>query len=495
MRSPSGRHRWARRALLGVGWLLLFSLPLLPARAQPAAQDTDTPEPTGTSSGFSQPSLVLTSYSIPGSAVAPGQSFTLDFRLANQGGSKARNVVITTVAADLVPRGNGGVIAGGAISAGADTGYSQGLTARADLTPGAVTTLQIVVDYTDPAEVPYQRTFTLGIRIKSPHSASSNPPATTTPAVRPVLLVTGYTTAPETLRAGHTFDLSLQVENRGGEAARSVGLILGGGAQTQSGTPEAGGSAGLSGASGDFTNFAPVGTSNISALGDVEPGATQTAVVSLIVNSSTNPGAYTLKISFVYADDSGAGFTDDQVITLLVHQPPIVELSFYQPPEPFFVGQPGVLPIQVVNLDRRSTLLGRMEVTSPSGETSNNVSPVGYLDPGMFYTLDVLFTPFEVGPQRIDVRIDYQDDFNQPQSLAQTLDVEALEAPEPMDGEFGGMDEPGGVYPEVIEPETFWQKLWRGLLGLLGLDSAPPQPGIPEESMPQEAPPAMIPKG
>lgn len=494
MRPLTLMRRLARAAILGLGLLLVVSLPLLTAGAQPRAQDTDTPEPTETSSEFSQPIIVLSTYTVPGGAVEPGRSFDLYFRLANDGGSKARNLVITTVARDFVPKGNGGVIAGGAMSAGADTGFTQGLTARSDLVAGSVTTVEIVVDYTDTLGDSYQRVFTLGVKVKGGDNETSySPTSTTTPAVRPVLLVTGYSTLPATLRAGHQFDLSLQVENRGGAAARSVGLILGGGQQTQSGTPDAGGSSGLSGASGDFTNFAPVGTSNISSLGDMTPGSTQTAVVSLIVNSTTNPGAYTLKMSFVYTDDSGASFNDDQVITLLVYQPPIVEVSFYQPPESLFVGQPGSLPIQVVNLDRKSTLLGRMEVTSPAGEMGNNVSPVGYLDPGMFYTLDVLFTPFEAGQQLIDVRIDYQDDFNQLQSLTQTLQVEVMEAPEVIGGDGAGFE--GEFGPMPAEPETFWQQLWRGLLGLLGLDSAPPQPETPEESVPQEAPPAMIPKG
>jgi hypothetical protein len=510
MRAPPSVRSTARLTILFLGLLLMLGMPLLPAAAQPWRQDTDTPvptdtsaptntsEPTNTPNGFSQPTIVLTTYTVPGGAAEPGKSFDLEFRLANQGGSKARNLVITTVASDFVPKGNGGVIAGGAMSAGADTGYTQGLTARADLAAGSVTTIEIVVDYTDSLGEAYQRTFTLGVKVKGADTSTSyKPTSTTTPAARPVLLVTGYSTVPATLRAGHQFDLSLQIENRGGATARHVGLILGGGTQTQSGTPEAGGSSGLSGASGDFTNFAPVGTSNISALGDILPGAMKTAVVKLIVNSTTNPGAYTLKMSFVCNDDSGAEFNVDQVITLLVYQPPIVEVSYYQPLEAFFVGQPGTLPIQVVNLDRKSSLLGRMEVTSLTGEMSNNVSPVGYLDPGMFYTLDVLFTPFEAGQQPIDVRIDYQDDFNQLQSLTQTLEVEVLDEPGLTEGEGGFVEGETGLLPPALEPETFWQKLWRGLLGLLGLDSAPPQPELPGELMlPEpEAPPVRVPKG
>ena len=71
----------------------------------------------------------------------------------------------------------------------------------------------------------------------------------------------------------------------------------------QSGTPEAGG---VSGGSGEFTNFAPVAASNIQYLGDVAVGGDHlTPAPRLIVNTSTNPGAYPMKVSFTYIGENG----------------------------------------------------------------------------------------------------------------------------------------------------------------------------------------------
>ena len=78
-----------------------------------------------------------------------------------------------------------------------------------------------------------------------------------------------------------------------------------------------------------------------------------------MVNATTKAGAYPMKFSFVYADEYGATYTDDQVITLLVYQSPQVDVSFYRPPDPLFVGQPALLPIQIVNLGRASTVSGQ----------------------------------------------------------------------------------------------------------------------------------------
>jgi hypothetical protein len=65
-----------------------------------------------------------------------------------------------------------------------------------------------------------------------------------------------------------------------------------------------------------------------------------------------------------------------------------------------------------------------------------------------------------------------------------------LEASFPEGGEGGGG---GGVEGPVVDipPETFWEKVLRFLRGLLGLDSANPQPLLPIEPTPNEASPGI----
>jgi hypothetical protein len=126
---------------------------------------------------------------------------------------------------------------------------------------------------------------------------------------------------------------------------------------------------GVSGGSGDFANFAPVGASNVQSLGDLKAGEQVQAVQSLIVNVSTNPGAYPMRITFSYLNDKNEVVNDEQVITLLVYSLPNVDVSFYRPLDPFFAGQPGALPIQVVNIGKRSAVFGNIKVES-RGESS-----------------------------------------------------------------------------------------------------------------------------
>jgi hypothetical protein len=270
---------------------------------------------------------------------------------------------------------------------------------------------------------------------------------------------------------------------------------VGGGSSGVSGgeTPQPGG---VSGGSGEFTNFAPVGASNIQTLGDLEAGGMIQASQSLIVNVSTNPGAYPMKVTFSYLNDKNEVINDEQVITLLVYGLPNVDVSFYRPPDPFFVGQPGALPLQVVNIGKRLAVLGTMKVTSKDGFIENGTSLIGSLDQGGYFTLDSVFIPEQPGTMTLDITIDYTDDFNQPRTITRTLEVEVMEAfiePTPDPSVIGGEGEPMPIPGE----ENALQKVWRFILGLFGLDSAPPTNGDPSivPVEPQEKPLEPIPGG
>ena len=172
---------------------------------------------------------------------------------------------------------------------------------------------------------------------------------------------------------------------------------------------------------------------------------------------------------------------------------PSVDISFYRPPDPFFVGQPGMLPIQVVNLGKRTAVLGTMKIEAASGTIENGTSLVGSLDAGGYFTLDSMVIPEQSGPMTLNIVIDYTDDFNQARTITHQLEIEVMEGMEEPIIE-PGMEGGGEVMPTPSEESTL-QKVWRFVLGLFGLDSAPPSnndPGIPpgtqEEPMPAPQP-------
>ncbi len=441
------------------------SVTVMPPTAAPSA----TVEPPN---NYERPVIVVDTYSLDQDTISPGDAFILFVTLYNAGQQYATNVVATFSTGDLMPRETGGVVAVGEIAPGNHNEFAQPLYLSSSMW-ATVTSINMVVTYTNETGVTYSETFTISLPVHLVYSsgatATPTPTQSPTASVKPQLVITGYTTDVSPLQPGTQFNLSINVQNMGNSTAKNVTMIVGGGSSTSSGDGGTQQPGGVSGGSGEFTNFAPIGSSNVQSLGDLSPGNSTTAYQPLIVNVNTAPGAYPLKISFVYINDQNRTFIDDQVITLLVYRLPSLEVSFYQEVSALSIGQPNTLPIQVVNLGRSSVVLGTMRVEAPSGQLSNNSILVGPLDPGGYFTLDATFIPDVPGSTNLLVSIDYTNDFNQSQVITKTLAVDVMEQSviePPVDG---NQNNGTNVIPQA--PETFLHKVWRFVLGLIGLDS------------------------
>jgi hypothetical protein len=190
----------------------------------------------------------------------------------------------------------------------------------------------------------------------------------------------------------------------------------------------------------------------------------------------------------LYQDEKGINHTDDQVITLVVSGRPILDISFYRPLDPIFVGLLAPLPIQIINLDRNSIILSKMEITASSAHLENNTAFVGYIDPGGYFTHDSMIIAEHPGPTSIIVKVEYLDDFNQTQSIVKEFLIEVGEGPifEPPPDEI-----PPDMGPELPESETTWQMFLRFVKGFFGLDSGKQMfagPIQPELGPPMEGP-------
>ena len=447
-----------------------------------APAPTITPTPTSSPEPFGRPQVVVKSYKANVNVIQFGQEFNLNVVTHNSGQLAAYNVQATFTPGDLIPRKTGGVVAAGTINSDHQGSFSQPMTAGTNLWGKNVVSVEMTISYYDAAGTGYSEKFTLVLPLSQPeYVAPTETPAPS--AKRPQLIISNYTSNLDPLQPGAQFTLQLQLQNVGQIDARNVIMIVGGGSTnpgtTAEGTPQPGG---VSGSGGEFTNFAPVNSSNVQRLGDLVVGTGLSANQSLVVNVSTNPGAYPLKITLSYVDEKGLVYNDDQIITLLVYSLPKVELSFYRPLDPLFVGLPGAVPIQVVNLGRQNVIFGNLHIESADATMENNQILVGALEPGYPFTFDPTIIPNRAGKFSLKLTLEYTDDFNQPRSIEQNLEVEVAEM----------MDEPpldnSGEMPPINEaddsaPGTFWQTAWRFILGLLGLDSAKPE-SQPGDTMP-----------
>ena len=441
---------------------------------------TDTPAPIGS---VIRPLIGVETYRTKPQPIQYGQDFSLIVKLRNEGQARAYNVQATFTSADYLPTKNGGVEIVGEIGANNSISLEQPMVVG-NYVYGFVS-IDMNVSYTDANGTAYSEKFTLNLESIGGGSAS-NATSTPTTVKTSQLVITSYAASIDPLQPGKQFTLTMTVQNTGNVGAQRVTMIVGGGSSSGSsdGTPQPGG---VSGGSGEFTNFAPVGASNVQTLGDLPAGGMVQARQDLIVNVSTNPGAYPMKVTFSYLNNKGEVSNDDQVITLLVYSLPTLDVSFYRPPDPFFVGQPGPLPIQVVNLGKRLAVLGTLKITPENGTVENGTSLVGSLDSGGYFTLDAMLFPEQSGPMTLDITIDYTDDFNQPRTINRKLQIEVIEGfEEPIvDPSISGGGGEGVVVPIQTEESTV-QKIWRFVLGLFGLDSAQPSNGepIPSEGAP-----------
>jgi len=452
--------------------------------------------PTATpSQPYARPQIVIDSYDFSTDAISFGQEFNLNVVLDNAGGSTAYSMQIAFTSTELLMLKNGGVTAVGSLGTVGKAELSQTMTAAVSLSGLTRVSLDMNVTYYDAVGASFTDKFTIYIPVAAKVVSGGTgilPTATPTGVNRSQLVITDYKTDIDPLQPGLTFKLSLTVQNVGTLGAKSVTMVVGGGSTGGSGTPQAGINAGF----GEFTTFAPVGTSNVKSLGNIDALDSKIATQDLIVNVSAAPGAYPMKISFLYTDAKGNAVNDEQVITLLVYNLPHVEIGYYQPVQPFFAGQPGLLPIQVVNLGRNFVVLGTMKVETSGGMIENGSMLIGTLEMGGYFPLDATFTPYLAGTYEVMVSISYTDDFSQARTVSQVLVVDVLE----------GFSEPTPDPNQPIEPfppassETFWQKAWRFILGLLGLDSGVSTPQIdnmqptfetkPAEPVPAEPVPA-----
>lgn len=438
-----------------------------------------------------RPLVVIASYSTGDAKLYAGSELNLQVKLRNDGQSAATNVVVTFDGADFYPKETGGVRTAGTIGAGESTTISQKFLIGDALAWANVAPIKAMVTYTDSAGTAYSESFTISVVITEPSGGSI---ATATPNIpaRPQLVVTGYTTDIDPLQPGSIFEITLDVKNLGNADAKSVTAVVGGGVSSGGdiSTPQAGG---ISGSGGDLTTFAPLGSSNVIFVGDINKDAVASINQKLVVNVTAAPGAYTLKLSFVYSDAKGNRLVDDQVITLLIYSLPQVEVSFYRDPGMFSAGMENILPLQITNLGKKTYVLGNMKVTAENADVYNNVLMVGALDPGGYFTLDASLMPYQEGPLELKIQISYTDDFNQPRTIDQVIPVEILPAPEippEIDNGTGG----GGVIVEPVQ-ETFWQKVVRFFKGLFGAGSGKDEQPVNPEIPPEDVVVPVIPKG
>jgi hypothetical protein len=400
---------------------------------------TDTgAAPTG------KPRIVIEGVLTDPAVLVPGEPFTLTLLLANRGNRTATNVFVTSASTEMaVPASGSDTVSTPRIGIG-DT-----MTVSLPLLLGNVRTggrqnMGIKMEYSDPTGGGYGDAQNIGVDIN------------TSLIRQPQIIIESYTTEPDFLSPGDTFTLTLSIANVGGGDAGRLTLALGG----EEGT--------------GLAPFIPLKSGNVLFVTELLKGDSVTLSRQLIVDGSAEARAYSLPIALAYDDPRASRQEDVQRLSIIVRKRPEIQASFYRQPEMLMVGMPMPVALEVVNVGRSGINVAELSARA-EGITVNaeGIPFIGPLDPGGSAPLDLLLIPEAVGPTDLVISIRYRDEFNQVQTITDTLTLDVMGEPEGWPEGPGGPDGPFNpdFEPGIQQPETFLQKLGRALRGFFGFGS------------------------
>ena len=260
-----------------------------------------------------------------------GDEFRLKFIFGNAGNVTALNAQAAFTSADLIPTRTGGVAVVGSIAPGGSGEAGQTFMAVASLSGKTVVVVDVTLTYYDDKGTTYSDKFTVSVPASGGYSGVAYPTSTPTGVNSAQLVITSYATTVDPSPAGGTVRVGHDCAKHGqyrcetrdhdrwrrflGQRWRALRR------------QEAHRAAVVNSPTSRL--WAPP-TSNPSVI--FRLGGALQVRQNLIVNVSTDPGAYPMKITFSYVNGKGEVVNDDQVITLLVYSLPKLDISFYRDP-------------------------------------------------------------------------------------------------------------------------------------------------------------------
>ena len=382
---------------------------------------------------------------IADSAIQPGADegqINLLLTLHNVGNRWARGVVVNLGPSEVFSPAEGS----SAISVEPDLKVDEQVTVTLPLallrSPEGRFTQDFTVEYGSYSGGSYQTTERVPISL------------TGEVARAPRLLIQGYEVDPTPVTPGATFDLHLMLANVGDGPAEQVFVRL-----TELGP------------------LAPVDSSNVRFINRVEAGAALELSYRLAASGSAEDGLVAFNVELTYDDAFGVETTETVNISLRVMAVPHFHIGLFEDmPQPIYVGDVFELPIEVINIGESRVNVSTVEVTSDALDVRNGSVYIGPLDGGTSGTLVPQAEALRAGPAEVLVTINYLDNFQQPQTLSETLTLQVAaggDGAEPGDEEQGGRNRRGVAGEDSGGELSFGQRLWRAVLGFLGLGTRP----------------------
>lgn len=387
---------------------------------------------TGTDTG--RPQLVIEE-----SKVQPGEeegSIALTLTLHNTGNRWARAVIVNLGPSEIFSPAEGS----SAIALEGDIKVDERKEVTLPLvllrSPEGRFTQDFTVEYGSYSGGSYQTTERVpialsGEAIQSPH-----------------LLVETYRAEPAPITPGATFSLMLLLTNVGAGPADQVFVRL-----------------------NELGPLAPVDSSNVRFIESIPAGDQIEVAYQLAADGSASTGQVALNVDLTYQDAFGVETQETVTISLRIQEIPHFHIGLFEPiSHPVEIGDTFELPVEIINIGENRVNVSTVDVASDDLEIQDGSIYIGPLDGGTSGTLVPMAKALSPGNAEISVMVHYLDSFQQSQTITEILTIQVEGNPE--DAEAAGADDEAG---EETEPEnlTFGQRLWRGIIGFLGLGTRP----------------------
>lgn len=216
---------------------------------------------------------------------------------------------------------------------------------------------------------------------------------------KPRIIVTGYTTAPETVYAGSVFDLTVKVQNTSKET--TVQNVLFNLEATVEGNDS----------TAAYAAFLPTSGSSAVYAESIAPGQTYEMTIEMEVKSDLAQKPYVLTVNMQYEDEDFIEYSDAAKVSIPIKQEAKIDTGSADiMPESIAVGEQSNVMFSVFNTGK--TTLYNVKVSYESDTVDSGITYLGNIAPGATGNVDSMVTGIapDMGEGIVKAVITYEDE-------------------------------------------------------------------------------------
>lgn len=233
---------------------------------------------------------------------------------------------------------------------------------------------------------------------------------------KPRIIVTGYTTSPETVFAGSVFDLTLKVQNTSKDTAvQNVLFNLEATVEGDSNTAA-------------YAAFLPTSGSNSVYAEKIQPGMTYEMTVEMEVKADLAQKPYVLTVNMQYEDEDCEEYTDTAKVSIPIKQEAKLDTGTFEVmPNYIAVGEQSNVMFSVFNTGK--TTLYNVKVTYESDTVDSGITYLGNIAPGATGNVDSMITGIapDMGEGIVKAVVTYEDEMGNPTRYEKDLNLSVYE--------------------------------------------------------------------